>query len=790
MQPPERFGPFELLERLAVGGMAVTWLARLHGDPPGRELVVKRILPALAADPELRELFLAEAAVAEHLVHPNVVQTLGHGEIDGELYLAMSYVWGEDLRRLAQAAAKHHVALPIAAVTRVVADAARGLHYAHTARDPVGQQPLGLVHRDVSPPNIMVRFDGGVTVVDFGIAKLGRQFQRARAGQLKGKFAYMSPEQVQGLPVDARSDLFSLGVVLHEFTVGQRLFREDSDIATIAAIASADVPPPSTLVADYPPALEAAVMRALSADPRARHASAGELADDLEGVLASLEGGTTAAVGALASRVFADRIAALDALGVPHGGPETPSSLAPRPPATVSTMTDPNAPGSEPTSAAPPSEASAALKSAAVPSPDDPGASAVVELPDLADGFGATSRGGTARAVLALVAALVVVLGAMAVLRGGAGTPAAPPATVDAPPVPVADTVAPPPPRATPELVATTVTSEPPGAAIAVNGVAARAVTPADVPVPAGGTSVVSLHLEGFRTEYVSANPGEAVAASLQPFSPNVDPASDAPEGTGSASDGSGAATDTGPGPGRGRVEVRVRSAAGDRVAAEVLVNGTAVGTAPLTVDVPALQDQLITARYVGFRDSAAYVRAPLWRGPASSGEVTLELSPDVGAAPSSLLRVTASPVDAGVDVGGESGVGGGLYTARGFGPTLVHVVAPDYVAADRAVDWRLGQLGVNAILVPLTAAPATLTIEVEPADAMVLVERIRHGSPGARQLRTPVVDVPVEAGRWRVAFQYTDEAGRARGRFEVELAPGPNTLRYRREGETFVAVE
>ena len=276
------FGRYELLERLAGGGMGEVWLARqrgLHGFE--KLLVIKTLLPHLCEDEELIAMFKDEARVTARLVHPNICQVFEFDQVGGVYYMAMEYVRGEDLRRLWKACEQNARPLPVPLICRIVAEAASGLDFAHGLRDE-GGRPYGIVHRDVSPQNILVTFEGGVKVIDFGIAKAAGRAQHTRTGALKGKYGYMSPEQGSGAEVDRRSDIFALGIVLHELLTGRRLFKADSDVATLARVQACEVPPPSRLNPRIAPALDGIVLKALSRSPDDRFATAQELRLALE----------------------------------------------------------------------------------------------------------------------------------------------------------------------------------------------------------------------------------------------------------------------------------------------------------------------------------------------------------------------------------------------------------------------------------------------------------------------------------------------------------------------------
>jgi serine/threonine protein kinase len=280
--PGSRLGRYELVRRLAIGGMAELYLARTGGVGDFNKLVaLKRILPQLAATEDFRRMFLDEARLAATLHHPNVAQVFDVGSEGDELFFAMEYVDGQDLGRVMRAAAARGVAMPLEVAVGIVMGVAAGLHYAHERTDERGQ-PLHIVHRDVSPANVLVGKDGAVKLVDFGIAKAASQRTLTRQGLLKGKVAYMSPEQCMSRPIDRRSDVFALGILLYELTTGTTLYAGESDYAILHQIADVDVPRPSSRAAGYPPALEQIVLAALRRDPAARIPTAEALQLDLE----------------------------------------------------------------------------------------------------------------------------------------------------------------------------------------------------------------------------------------------------------------------------------------------------------------------------------------------------------------------------------------------------------------------------------------------------------------------------------------------------------------------------
>lgn len=282
--PQSRVGGYRIIRKLAVGGMAEIFLARLeaaHGFT--KQVVLKRLLPHLCEDPSFVAMFLHEARLAAGLSHPNIAQVFDIGESEGRLHYAMEYVHGPDLRDVAKRIHARGQTPPLDLVIGVCIGVAAGLHYAHTARDDAGRD-LAIVHRDVTPSNVVVTYGGVAKLLDFGVAKAQLDDRESTAvGVLKGKLPYMSPEQIECTSaLDGRSDVFSLGVMLWELSTLHRLYRCGSPAETVRRITSEDAPPPSSVCDDYPPALEAIVLRALARDREQRYASAFELQRALE----------------------------------------------------------------------------------------------------------------------------------------------------------------------------------------------------------------------------------------------------------------------------------------------------------------------------------------------------------------------------------------------------------------------------------------------------------------------------------------------------------------------------
>lgn len=281
MRRPIPFGRFLMLDRIAIGGMAEVFAAKTFEVAGVERLVaIKRILPNMVEDDEFITMFIDEARIAAQLSHANIVQIHELGQHDDTYYIAMEYVSGQDVRSLREKLAHSKQPFPIGMAVLIAAQIAEGLDYAHAKTDGYGQ-PLGIIHRDISPHNVLVSYDGEVKIIDFGIAKAAGRIQKTQAGILKGKFSYMSPEQVRGLEIDHRSDIFSAGVMLFEMLTSTRLFRGESDLATLEMVRDAKVPSPRERNPEIPEALEQIMLKALAADRDQRYQRAGDLHDDL-----------------------------------------------------------------------------------------------------------------------------------------------------------------------------------------------------------------------------------------------------------------------------------------------------------------------------------------------------------------------------------------------------------------------------------------------------------------------------------------------------------------------------
>ena len=310
-----RFGKYLLERQLAIGGMAELFLARQQG-PAGfeKQLVIKRILPHFANDEQFIQMFLDEARTAAKLNHPNVVQIFELGEIEGSYYIAMELIRGESLAKVIRRLRQHGMHMPLHLAAKVVASVCAGLDYAHNFAGGDGIA-LGLVHRDISPDNVLVSFDGAVKMIDFGIAKARDNETKTQAGSVKGKFCYMSPEQVQGKRLDRRSDIFSLGIVLHELTTLEKPFGAEADLMTVSAIVN-DAPKSALdLVEGYPAPLWEIIAKALTKNRDQRYDSAHAMQIALERFIHSRgEFLSDRDIGGYLKKLFSDDNVAIDEL--------------------------------------------------------------------------------------------------------------------------------------------------------------------------------------------------------------------------------------------------------------------------------------------------------------------------------------------------------------------------------------------------------------------------------------------------------------------------------------------
>ncbi len=305
MVPFTKVGRYQLITRVAMGGMAEVYLAR-HGELTGFKTVVvlKKVLPHLAANPDFISMFLDEARIASRLDHPHVVRIFEVGRADNEFFLTMEVVQGMPLNKLVRYHQETETLVDQRLASMIIAHAAAGLHHAHGLINSDGTS-MSLVHRDVSPQNILVSFEGSVKVIDFGIARALGRLTNTGAGGAKGKLSYMSPEQAKTEEIDARTDIFALGVVLWETICARRLFSRENDLGTMQALLYDPIPPPSEVIEVAPP-LERIVMKALSRDPDGRYKTAQEMQLALERYIVQAGGASTAHLARLMKDSFPD----------------------------------------------------------------------------------------------------------------------------------------------------------------------------------------------------------------------------------------------------------------------------------------------------------------------------------------------------------------------------------------------------------------------------------------------------------------------------------------------------
>lgn len=278
----EQFGKYILLEKLAAGGMAEVYLAKSNGaNGVSKFVAIKRILPQFSNNEEFIDMFKEEAKVAINLNHSNVVSIYDFGIEKGQFYLVMEFVEGRNLRQILNELKKASKSVSIEQAVFIVKEAAAGLDHAHRCTDSKSGKPLNITHRDMSPQNIMISFEGEAKVIDFGIAKAEKDSEGTKAGTLKGKFAYMSPEQSEGLPIDPRTDVFALGIILWELLANDRLFTGSNEAAILRKVRDCQIPPIRKINPLVQPELERIVTKALAKDKNVRYQTAANLQKDL-----------------------------------------------------------------------------------------------------------------------------------------------------------------------------------------------------------------------------------------------------------------------------------------------------------------------------------------------------------------------------------------------------------------------------------------------------------------------------------------------------------------------------
>jgi eukaryotic-like serine/threonine-protein kinase len=281
LKAPVKFDEYYLIERVAVGGMAEVFKGVSYGaEGFERVSAVKRVLPHVAEDKDFIEMFIDEAQIAAQLQHPNIGQVYHLGQRDERYFIAMEFISGQDLRAIFDRARELQQPLDLAWCAYIIREVCGALEYAHLKRDSQ-QRPMHLIHRDVSPQNILVGYDGGVKLIDFGIAKASNKINKTQVGILKGKFSYMSPEQARGHQLDPRTDLFALAIVLYELITLERCFLGQTDFSTIERVRNIEYTSPRKIRRDIPAALEKIVQKGLSRDPNDRYQSASDFQEAL-----------------------------------------------------------------------------------------------------------------------------------------------------------------------------------------------------------------------------------------------------------------------------------------------------------------------------------------------------------------------------------------------------------------------------------------------------------------------------------------------------------------------------
>ena len=284
---PLQFGKYLILDKIATGGMAELYLSKIMGDQGFAKLVaIKKILPHLVTEEDLVKSFIDEAKLAAFLQHENIIQVYDFGSMEGTYFIAMEYLFGKDLRSIVNKSKTIELLLSIENALLITTKVCAGLDYSHKLKDFVGK-PLNIIHRDISPPNIFITYDGQVKIIDFGIAKCASLNHTTQRGFLKGKLTYMSPEQAVGKPIDHRSDIFSVGILLYEMVTHHRMF-EGETMEVFARVRESYFEPPESIVKNLPGKLYEIIYRSLEKDPQYRYQTAGEMLADIEECIQSL----------------------------------------------------------------------------------------------------------------------------------------------------------------------------------------------------------------------------------------------------------------------------------------------------------------------------------------------------------------------------------------------------------------------------------------------------------------------------------------------------------------------
>lgn len=741
------FGPFNLLKKIADGGMATTWLARLDQDSLGQEVALKRILPRLLEDRTFRELFIEESKLATSLDHDNVVKTWDVGVLGGEHYLAMEYIWGEDLRRIAERASAVGRNVSLNMAVHLASQVARALNYVHQHKNEDGE-PMGLVHRDVSPPNVMLTYDGHVKLIDFGIARAQGHLMNVRQGQLKGKFAYMSPEQVQGLEIDGRSDLFSLGTILYELTTGRRLFRADSDVMTLRLVSDARVIAPHALRPDYPPSLEELVMKALAKEPRNRFATGDEFADALDKWLDENGGApTTDSLGSWLRDLFPDHLAELHKLLEPgYSGPSSAPSL-PLP------------------------------KEEAKPEQTAP-AEPEIEPHDLVEDEDITRDKRSGNIFYGVIATLVALAVAFLLFKTFSGDLA----NKGLQEIIEADR------QLQAELEASrteaegpivlpgrslNITSEPSRAWIVVNGVATGQTTPATITVLEDRANRIEFFLNGYQTHYHLVDETDSSADLAVTLDKLEAPEGFEPPEVEEPEEGEEPAEpDTLP-----MAELRVLAeGSGVRLeGAVVYLNGLEQEErTPLSARVPAGTPLHVMITHPGQLDASATITPRHYLSERDLTEIVLELPPEEATAGKQIYRLDTVPATARVsDFDTDEDIPRVL-TMREGEYRLLRVTYGDGEFEPALIPIRAttGSVRETIRLAPIVPARSALTINITPAETIIYGAQPQRGRSASELGRGSIEAREMDSGPWQITFSYRHDGQRWRDRLELNLIP------------------
>ncbi|MBU1244847.1 serine/threonine protein kinase [Myxococcota bacterium] len=279
---PIQFGKYLLLDRIAIGGMAEIFRAKTSGAARFEKIIaIKRIHPNMSDDKDFIKMFIDEAKISGQLNHPSIAQIYELGRIEGHHFIAMEFIWGKDLLQILSKFKKQRAYMNPFQAAFIISKICEGLDYAHKKKDAQGQS-IGIIHRDVSPQNILISYEGDIKIIDFGIAKARDRSSHTAAGVLKGKFGYMSPEQIRGLPIDHRSDIFAIGTLLFEMLTSRPLFTGESDLTVLEKVRNVDIPKPREVNKEIPAEMERIILKALTRQVEDRYQHASEMQEDLE----------------------------------------------------------------------------------------------------------------------------------------------------------------------------------------------------------------------------------------------------------------------------------------------------------------------------------------------------------------------------------------------------------------------------------------------------------------------------------------------------------------------------